>query len=60
VAVDRNGSVYISDLNNNRVLRLTAGSDTPSTLPFVDLFFPYGVAVDTADNVYVPTSTIGC
>ena len=40
-------------MNNNRVLRLAAGSDTPSTLPFVDLFFPSGVAVDTADNVYV-------
>jgi hypothetical protein len=40
-------------LNDNRVLRLAAGSDTQSTLPFVDLFFPYGVAVHTAHNVYV-------
>ncbi|KZS72797.1 hypothetical protein A4G29_10760 [Mycobacterium kansasii] len=53
VAVDRNGGVYLTDLNNNRVLKPEAGSNTPSTLPFTDLNFPYGVAVDDAGNVYV-------
>ncbi|OOK76173.1 NHL repeat family protein [Mycobacterium kansasii] len=53
MAVDHNGGVYVTDLNNNRVLKLAAGSNTPSTLPFTDLNFPYGVAVDNAGNVYV-------
>lgn len=53
VAVDHNGGVYLADLTNNRVLKLEAGSNTPSTLPFTDLNFPYGVAVDNAGNVYV-------
>lgn len=53
MAVDRSNSVYITDLNNNRVLRLTAGSNTVSLLPFGDLFAPYGIAVGPQDDVYV-------
>lgn len=30
-----------------------AGASTPTTLPFTGLKNPQGVAVDTADNVYV-------
>jgi serine/threonine protein kinase, bacterial len=53
VAVDTAGTVYLADFNNNRVLKLPAGSTTPVELPFTGLKDPKGVAVDTAGDVYV-------
>jgi serine/threonine-protein kinase len=53
VAVDTAGNVYISDFDNNRVLKLPAGSNTPVELPFTGLDSPNGVAVDITGNVYV-------
>jgi sugar lactone lactonase YvrE len=52
-AVDSAGNVYVADTGNNRVLRLAAGSTTPSQLPFTELNHPAGVMVDRAGNVYV-------
>jgi serine/threonine-protein kinase len=49
----RAGDLYVSDNRNNRVLKLSAGSSTPQTLPFTDLSSPNGVAVDPARDVYV-------
>ena len=42
-----------SPTQNNRVLKLAAGSGTQTVLPFTGLNEPAGVAVDTAGNVYV-------
>jgi len=53
VAVDSNGAVYVADHDNNRVLKLVAGSTTPLVLPFADVQFPSGVAVDSGLAVYV-------
>jgi DNA-binding beta-propeller fold protein YncE len=35
------------------VLKLAAGSNTQTVLPFTGLKYPDGVAVDTAGDVYV-------
>jgi serine/threonine protein kinase, bacterial len=35
------------------VLKLAAGSATPTVLPFIGLNNPYGVAVDSAGDLYV-------
>jgi nicotinamide mononucleotide (NMN) deamidase PncC len=58
VAVDTAGNVYvteynISDVSDNRVLKLPAGSTTQVELPFTGLQSPSGVAVDTVGNVYI-------
>jgi serine/threonine protein kinase, bacterial len=53
VAVDTAGTVYITDGDNHRVLKLPAGSTTPVELLFTGMNSPEGVAVDTAGNVYV-------
>ena len=53
VAVDGTGAVYVADTNNNRVLKLAAGSTTPTVLPFTGLDTPGRMAVDSADNLYV-------
>jgi DNA-binding beta-propeller fold protein YncE len=66
VAVDSVGTVYVADYENNRVVKLLAGSSTQSALgresflwlpPWTKwlngLTGPYGVAVDSADNLYV-------
>ena len=54
VAVDTAGNLYVTDdYPNERVLKLAAGSATPSVLPFTGLRTPAGVAVDTAGNLYV-------
>jgi Beta-propeller repeat len=37
------------------VLKLAAGSTTQSTVPFVELNFPYDLAVDNQGNIYVTT-----
>jgi sugar lactone lactonase YvrE len=65
IAVDSVGNIYVSEQNNNRIRRITtagvvstlAGSGTGQ---FADgsgaaasFWFPYGVAVDSAGNVYV-------
>ena len=52
LAVDANGTVYVSDFNN-RVVKLAAGSNTQSVLPLTGLAYPQGVGVDAAGNVYV-------
>jgi serine/threonine-protein kinase len=53
VAVDRAGSVYVTDYGAGRVLKLAAGANTQSVLPFTGPINPYGVAVDSAGTVYV-------
>jgi serine/threonine-protein kinase len=56
VAVDGSRTVYVTDSNNNRVLRLAAGSNTADTLPFTGRFalvHPRGVAADARNAVYV-------
>ena len=60
VAVDTDGNVYVADYGtgtgNGRVLKLSAGSTTPTNLP-VDIpggrFAPTAMAVDTHGNVYI-------
>ena len=62
VAVDAAGTVYVADacptvevcrVRPDRVLKLAAGSNTQTALPFPDLTNPRGVAVDAAGSVYV-------
>jgi serine/threonine-protein kinase len=53
VAVDSAGTVYVADSNNDRVLKLAAGSSDQTVLPFSGLLGPYGLAVDSAGTVYV-------
>jgi serine/threonine-protein kinase len=53
VAVDAAGNVYVSDNDNNRVVRLSAGSNTQSDLPFTGIERPIGVAVSASGDVYV-------
>ena len=57
VAVDSAGDVYVADSDNDRVLKLAAGSTTPAVLPFTDLNEPKGLAVDSAGDVYVAESS---
>ena len=54
--MDTAGNLYVADTNNKRVLKLAAGSATPTVLPFTGLNYPSGVAVDTAGNLYVTDS----
>jgi DNA-binding beta-propeller fold protein YncE len=64
VAVDAAGNVYVTDTHTNRVLKLAAGSNTQTVLPFTGLDLcsndidasTAGVAVDAAGNVYVTDS----
>ncbi len=67
IAVDKNGNLYIADALNNRVRKVTAagtistiaGNGTVgstgdgSAATSAELNFPYGVAVDTALNVFI-------
>ncbi len=67
VAVDAHGSCFISDWNNNRVLKVTAGGIVTTiagtrTPGFsgdggpgaqAQLIGPHGIAVDAAGNVYI-------
>ncbi|HTX97985.1 MAG TPA: hypothetical protein VME67_26055 [Mycobacterium sp.] len=53
VAVDNAGAVYVVDQANNRMLKMSSGSNTPTALPFNDLNAPSAVAVDAAGAVYV-------
>lgn len=68
VAVDTFGNVYITDyvtaatdfsVPSSQVVKLAAGSNEQTVLPFTGLQSPGGVAVDTAGNVYVADNTRG-
>jgi DNA-binding beta-propeller fold protein YncE len=64
VAVDAAGNVYVTDTHTNRVLKLAAGSNTQTVLPFTGLDLcpnlidasTAGVAVDADGDVYVSDS----
>ncbi|MBI4884482.1 MAG: hypothetical protein HY826_10570 [Actinobacteria bacterium] len=67
VAVDTAGNVYVADTSNHRIRKVTAagvvttlaGSTSGSadgTGAAAQFSFPFGVAVDTAGNVYVADS----
>lgn len=68
VAVDGEGNVLIADTSNDRIRRVSASSGVITTVagggtqgfggdggaaPAAQLYFPNGVAVDTAGNVYI-------
>lgn len=53
VAVDASGNVYVTNIDNERVMKLSAGSTHQTVLPFTNLKEPYGLAVDTDGSVYI-------
>ena len=54
VALDNAGNVYVtSEGMYGRVVKLAAGSSTPTVLPFTGLYQPQGLAVDANGTVYV-------
>ncbi|OBH51540.1 serine/threonine-protein kinase PknD [Mycobacterium sp. E2479] len=54
VALDSAGGVYVtSEGMYGRVVKLSAGSDATTVLPFHGLYQPQGLAVDGAGTVYV-------
>jgi sugar lactone lactonase YvrE len=58
LAVDKNGSVYISDPANKRVLRLTPSGSGYAQTVIADhakngLTYPVGLAVDSAGGLYI-------
>ena len=70
VAVDSAGNLYVADSANNLVRKVTSGAvvttlaGDPSTYGFSDgigtqaqFFWPQGIAVDSAGNVYVAEET---
>ncbi len=68
LAVDTAGNIYIADLENNRIRKVTASTGIISTVAgngtagysgdggaatSAEINFPYGVAVDSAGNIYI-------
>ncbi|WP_016880950.1 MULTISPECIES: serine/threonine-protein kinase PknD [unclassified Rhodococcus (in: high G+C Gram-positive bacteria)] len=53
VAVNTAGDLVVADSNNNRVLRLAAGTGAQEVIPFTDLDHPSGVATNGAGDVFV-------
>jgi serine/threonine-protein kinase len=53
VAVDSEGTVYVADSSNDRVVSLASDSSSQTVLPFARLGPAQGVAVDAKGTVYV-------
>ena len=43
----------VTDTDNNRVLKLAAGSNTQTVLPFTGVSVPWGIGLSNAGDVYV-------
>jgi len=56
-AVDSAGNLYIADINNSRIRKVSGGVIT--TVAGTAGYTPWGVAADSAGNVYVSDSTYG-
>lgn len=59
LAVDDNGTIYISDSNNNRILKYSA-SGVLTTIVSSGLKFPQGIALDKQGNLYVADTENHC
>jgi sugar lactone lactonase YvrE len=63
MSIDRRDDLYIADTHNNRVQKWTPGSTNGSTVAgqqngasgssLSELFYPYGVSVDSSGGIYV-------
>jgi serine/threonine protein kinase, bacterial len=53
IGVDNAGDVFVTEHDNNKVVKLAAGSNAPTVLPLTGLNTPLGVVVDAAGNVLV-------
>ena len=53
VVVDAAGNVYVSEHDNNQVLKLPPDSNAPTPLPLNGLNTPLQLALDKDNNVYV-------
>ncbi|WP_081282635.1 serine/threonine-protein kinase PknD [Mycobacterium asiaticum] len=53
VAVDANGTVYVTDSGHNRVVQLAAGATNQTVAPFTDLNHPTAIAVDGQGDMVV-------
>ncbi len=53
VAVDGAGNLYVTDVNNHRLVKLAVGATAQVAVPFPDSELLAGVAVDGAGNLYV-------
>jgi serine/threonine-protein kinase len=53
IVVDTAGDIYVSEHDNNQVLKLAANSNAPTPLPLNGLNTPLQLALDKDDNVYV-------
>ncbi len=53
VAVDKDGSIYVTDTSANKVVKLPADSARQIELPFTGLQNPSNISVDATGSVYV-------
>ncbi|MCX6292208.1 MAG: T9SS type A sorting domain-containing protein [Bacteroidetes bacterium] len=54
LALDTSGNLYIGDLSNSCIRKITASTGIITTAPgTAGLFFPVGIVVDAAKNIYV-------
>ena len=53
LAVDRNGNLFISDQELNKIVELPSNGDPQVTLPLGGLSSPACIAIDNSDNLYI-------
>jgi len=60
LALDKKGSIYITDTGNNAIRRITKDGTCETILPQAEIYSPYGITVSDDGTIYISDTYADC